>query len=149
MDTINDTEVGGENMSARLKSGIKIHKDRPKGTMVVRRIVNLTNIVLNFYDQFGHLVTLPPEELKLQHDGKLPIVGDGTFFAVDESVDEALLTKLQSDDSCKYRLATPRSIGKIHDGKEGYHLIATGQFGRQFFVITSGNPKLPIRPILV
>lgn len=128
-----------------LKNGVKIHKDKPKGTMVVRRIINLTNVDLTFYDQFGSLVTLHPEHLKLQHNGKLPIIGNSTFIAVNESVDEELLSKIEADDEYKDRIVIPQPIGKIYGGKEGYHLIATGHSGRTFFVTTSNNSKLPPR----
>ena len=121
-------------MVACLRSGVKIH-----GTRVVGRIINLTDIDLTFYDQFGNLVTLHPEQLKLQHDGKLPIIGNNTFIAIDESVDEELLSKIKADDDYKDRVVIPQPIGKIHGHKEGYHLIATGRSGR-FFVTTSNNP---------
>ena len=126
-------------MVACLKNGVKIHKDKPKGTMVVRRIINLTNVDLTFYDQFGSLVTLHPEHLKLQHNGKLPIIGNDTFIAVDKSVDEELLSKIETDDNYRNRIVIPQPIGKVHGNKEGYHLIATGRSGR-FFVTTSNNP---------
>ncbi|MBQ3292718.1 hypothetical protein IJG93_00195 [Candidatus Saccharibacteria bacterium] len=132
-------------MSARLGDGINIRKDRPKGTMIVKRIINLTNIDLTFYDQFGSLITLHPEQLKLQHGGKLPIIGDSTYIAVDESVDKELLSKIEADDDYKSRMVTPHSIGKIRDNKEGYHFIATGRSGRKFFVITSSGAKISQR----
>ena len=132
-------------MSARLGNGVNIRKDKPKGTMVVRRIINLTNVDLTFYDQFGSLVTLHPEHLKLQHNGKLPIIGNSTFIAVDESVDKELLSKIEADDDYKDKLVSPHPIGKVYGNKEGYHLIATGHSGRTFFVTTSNNHKSPTR----
>ena len=129
-------------LSAHFKGGFRIHRDRPKGLLIVRRIINLTDHDLTFYNQFGEIVTLRPEKLKL-HNGRLPIIGDGTYIVVDDSVDKNIMKMIKEDKYYARALVTPHSIGRLKGGIEGYHLVTTGPTGRSFFVTTANEQQIP------
>lgn len=109
-----------------------------KGTLLAKRIVNLTKNNLTIYDYFGELTTLYPEKLELYH-GELPMIGTGTFVAVDESVDSELLNKFNENRSYKDRLIVPQPIGKLGKGRDGYRLIMTDCYDRSFVVTINKN----------
>ena len=124
------------------------HSLAPKGTLVVKRIINLTNAVLVIYDHAGNIVTLHPEKIRLRH-GELPIIGDNTFIVVDDSTDEKLVEALKKSHYYKDRLATPRPMGKIRGNYEGHDIIALRRSERTFFVTLSSNPRIPSLPVMV
>ena len=125
------------------------HSLAPKGTLVVKRIINLTNTVLVIYDRAGNLVTLHPEKIRPLRHGELPIIGDNTFIVVDGSTDEKLVEALKKSYYYKDRLATPRPKGKIRGNYEGHDIIALRRSERTFFVTLSSNPRIPSLPVMV
>ena len=109
-----------------------------RGTLVAKKIINLTKNNLTIYDYFGDLVTLFPDKLELYH-GELPMIKSGTFVAVDESVDSELLKKLNESRIYKDRLIVPHPIGKLRNGRDGYRLIMTNCCNRSFVVTIDEN----------
>ena len=113
---------------------IGVRYPKKAGTLIVRRIINLTSTELLVYDRTGDLVDLPPEDLHLRKNSALPIIGDSTFIIVDDSTDKAILKMLEQDREYQRKLAMPHPIGEAKDGRQVYRLMSTGYLGRPFFV---------------
>ena len=74
---------------------ICLGKVKGKSTLTARRIVNLTGVTLSVYDNIGDVVDLPPEKLKFDRSGKLPLLPDNVFYIIDRTVDQGLTNLLK------------------------------------------------------
>ena len=110
---------------------ICLGKVKGKSTLTARRIVNLTGVTLSVYDNIGDVVDLPPEKLKFDRSGKLPLLPDNVFYIIDRTVDQGL-TNLLKDSEYKNAIVIPVMTGTGRNGEKICRLVATN---RHFFVI--------------